>query len=185
MRTYIWKRVCLNKTPEKRKVSEQEAFAVALWQSNPKCYNETITFEEKSQKRRKVSERAFAVAVCIMTWSVILQMDTNLVPFLLQKRGLFYCLNHLRWKITKSFKTKLFLKLPAWDWLNEGAQQNWNLSEVRTFCRVLWRRKLVLSLARQYRQVGDSGKALLERLITIDFTAPPGTTTRYNNGTQK
>ena len=31
----------------------------------------------------------------------------------------------------------------------------------------------------------DSGKALLERLITIDFTAPPGTTTRCDIRTQK
>ena len=141
---------------------------------------------------RKIPEKEESIRASLCSCSVHYDMVCHLAngyklgPIFLaeMKRGLFYCLNHLRWKITKSFKTKLFLKLPPWDWLNEGAQQNWNLSGVRKCCRVLWRRKLVLSLARQYRQVGDSGKALLERLITIDFTAPPGTTTRYNNGTQ-
>ena len=34
---------------------------------------------------------------------------------------------------------------------------------------------LLLSFARQYWLVGDSGKALLERLITIDFASPATT----------
>ena len=60
-------------------------------------------------------------------------------------------------------------------------KNNWNLFDGggRSILKTL----LSLAMARQYRRVGDSGKALLERLIIIDFAAPP-TITRYNNGTQ-